>query len=245
MSAAEPGHALRRALVGGYRVADVELAVAKLELALTRARLELEATKQRLGSLEGALSQQNTRLDDARRAVAAADEELKRLQARLQDTEHLARARIEAAERDLTAERAAAERLQVTHEELVGKVQDLARDLDDAKPTRVAAPQTEAPPARPARTHAPPIGADVELEAGPFDDLASLTAFERSVAALPHVTDVYIRHYESERATLELVLDEPSNLIHELTRRLPYRLDVDDADERRISLTVFPDASPA
>ena len=40
MSAAGSHHVLRRALVGGYRVADVEVALAELRIAL--AHLELE-----------------------------------------------------------------------------------------------------------------------------------------------------------------------------------------------------------
>lgn len=72
----------------------------------------------------------------------------------------------------------------------------------------------------------------VELDAGPFADFAELSAFERSLARLPKVEDVYVRRFGDERAEIELTLAEERPLVHDLMRHLPYRLAVTSDDGR-------------
>ena len=78
----------------------------------------------------------------------------------------------------------------------------------------------------------------VELNAGPFSDFASLSAFERALGTLPNIEDVYIRRFEGERATIDVTLQQPGSLLNEMTEGLPYRLDVEHAGEDRIAVTV-------
>jgi hypothetical protein len=78
----------------------------------------------------------------------------------------------------------------------------------------------------------------VELEAGPFEDFASLAAFEQALVGLSKVEDVYIRRFEGDQATIELTLHEPAPLLDEMNERLPYRLTVDVAEHDRIALQV-------
>jgi len=78
----------------------------------------------------------------------------------------------------------------------------------------------------------------VELEAGPFTDFASLSAFERALGSLPKIEDVYIRRFDGDRATIDLTLLEPASLIDEMTERMPYRLDVERSDLDHIAVTV-------
>jgi hypothetical protein len=78
----------------------------------------------------------------------------------------------------------------------------------------------------------------VELLVGPFDDFASLSAFERALGSLPKIEDVYIRRFADDRATIDVTLQEPASLIEDMTKRLPYRLDVQHADVDRIAVTV-------
>ena len=87
-----------------------------------------------------------------------------------------------------------------------------------------------------------PAGADVfgrrvELDAGPFSDFAELAQFERSLAQLPKVEDVYIRSFADERAAIEVTLSEETPLVHEL-RRLPYSMEVTPGDDSRLTVEV-------
>ncbi len=247
MSAADPHHALRRALVGGYRVADVEVALAQLDLALAHARIDLDSAERRLAVLERVGAEQRACLEEARQAANQSAQTQLELEREHDEATRAAQQRIESAGAAAARDRETVERLQITHERLAHTVRQLTRDFDEPtaapEPTPAAAPVLAFPPQAIRATAV--TGTDVELDAGPFNDLASLTAFERSLAELPPVAAVYIRRYEAKRATLELQLHQPSDLIQEMTTRLPYRLDVATADSDRISVTVFPEALPA
>jgi hypothetical protein len=78
----------------------------------------------------------------------------------------------------------------------------------------------------------------VELEAGPFTDFASLSAFERAIAGLPKVEDVYVRRFQGDRAMIEVTLEEPAQLLDAMTEQLPYTLTVDHASGDRIAVSV-------
>ena len=80
----------------------------------------------------------------------------------------------------------------------------------------------------------------VELDAGPFSDFTELSAFERALARLPKVDDVYIRSFGDERATIELSLTEQTPLAHDLTTKLPYGLRVERGDDARLHVEVLP-----
>ena len=109
-------------------------------------------------------------------------------------------------------------------------------------------PAFQAPP--PARAPAPPVpaasGADdpvfethVELDAGPFADFASLSAFERALAHLSRVDDVYVRRLADDRALIELTLSEPAALLATMRDSLPYQLDVKSATRSSLVLNVY------
>lgn len=83
----------------------------------------------------------------------------------------------------------------------------------------------------------------VELDAGPFGDFAELSAFERALARLPKVDDVYIRAFGDERATIELSLTERTPLAHDLATKLPYGLRLERGDDARLLVEVLPDAA--
>ena len=77
----------------------------------------------------------------------------------------------------------------------------------------------------------------VEIDSGPFADFAELSSFERSLARLPKVEDVYVRRFGDERAEIELTLLEERPLVHDLTAHLPYRIVVSGgADRLRVDL---------
>jgi hypothetical protein len=83
---------------------------------------------------------------------------------------------------------------------------------------------------------------EVELDAGPFADFAELAEFERVLARIPKVEDVYIVSFGDERARIELRLTEETPLVHELTR-LPYDLRVTPEDGSRLTLQVTPEVA--
>jgi hypothetical protein len=219
MPATSSRHVLRRALIGGYRVSDVEVALASLNLALSQLQLELEATRRRLVVAEGHVAGEEARLERARRVELDAAEKVLTLQREYENEARVARERIAAAEAEVARQREAADALRHV-------------------PERVDPPQATPP--------APEVfGPAIELDAGPFGDLASLTRFEQSLHALPGVSEVYIRGFAAGRATIDLALHAPSPLLQEMTDRLPYRLDVGSTDRSHISVTVQPEALSA
>jgi hypothetical protein len=220
MPATGSHHVLRRALIGGYRVSDVEVALASLNLALSQLQLELEATRRRLVVAEGRIAGEEARLERARRVELDAAETVLTLQRQHENEARVARERIAAAEAELARQREAA---------------DARRQI----PERRIDPPRATPPAQEV------FGPAIELDAGPFGDLASLTRFEQSLHALPGVSEVYIRGFAAGRATIDLALHAPSPLLQEMTDRLPYRLDVGSTDRGHISVTVRPEALSA
>lgn len=118
--------------------------------------------------------------------------------------------------------------------ELRGLVQGYSALLGGHEGIRESSPQPAAEPqavelSLPAAVSAPDAAgglypAQVELDVGPFGDFSELSAFERALARLPKVDDVYIRGFGDERATIELSLTEETPLAHDLERRLPYGL---------------------
>jgi hypothetical protein len=103
------------------------------------------------------------------------------------------------------------------------------------------------PPAEPAQPAAAGVPAGdeqlfetrVELDAGPFSDFAALSAFERALAQLPKVEDVYVRRLADDRALIELALVEPAPLLVLLRDSLPYQLEVRSANRAKVVVNVY------
>lgn len=255
MSAADPHRHLRRAFIGGYRVSDVEVALASLEFSLGQIRLELTSLQRRVNVDEGVIDDQQARLAALRTAESEALAQVALLETARADAAREAAWRIEAAEQEAAAAQAEAERVRAEHDELLRRLQELTRDLEAGDPPeRRAFDETEGDSQQtPVVTLLPRVAApetaafetSVELDAGPFDDLASLTAFEGSLAEVPQIAEIYVRSYEEGRGTFELQLREPTDVVDAMSSRLPYRLDVTESDRRRIVLTVLPLALPA
>ena len=67
-------------------------------------------------------------------------------------------------------------------------------------------------PAARRRWRNPVFETRLELDAGPFSDFAALSAFERALAHLPKVEDVYVRRLADDRALIELTLNKVATL---------------------------------
>ncbi len=77
----------------------------------------------------------------------------------------------------------------------------------------------------------------VELGVGPFYDIASLGAFEQSLAALPCVSHVAVRRFEASHAVVDLRLAAPVALVSELRRALRSDFSIREVAEGRMLLT--------
>jgi hypothetical protein len=252
---------LRRSAVGGFRRADVEILVARLRAENERLARRVEEAWRRLQVLEADLA--TTRSDnDALRAreqaaLAHASEleaaaEARALRMLAEAGEGAARLHEDAAAR--TEQLAAqVDELVRVKESLMESIRDVLRDFGYVveridRGERVLADEPAAgKPARTTRAAAPPAGEDepepvfdarVEIEAGPFIDFATLSAFERALTLLPRVEDVYVRRFAADRAVIELTLAEPAPLLQALERALPYDIDVTAYEHGRISLDI-------
>ncbi len=111
------------------------------------------------------------------------------------------------------------------------------------------APAPEAPAARPAGNASPAdemvYDGTVTVEAGPFDGVAQLKAFEDALASIPGVEDVYIRTFERYYAHFTLSLVAPTRLIAELRTRTTEPLRVIDESESGARLEIVRNGSGA
>jgi hypothetical protein len=89
------------------------------------------------------------------------------------------------------------------------------------------------------------VGA-VAIDAGPFTDIASLSAFEQAIARVPGVRDVYVRGFQGQRAVIDVDLGTPTALVPELAAVTTVPFVVERADATGLVVTippVSPDAS--
>jgi F0F1-type ATP synthase membrane subunit b/b' len=109
----------------------------------------------------------------------------------------------------------------------------------ERQPVAAAAPRPEVPSAPwPVEREQELSATLVELDAGPFPDFVAVAAFERSLAQLPNVEEVYVRELGDERARIELTLSEPSALLAMMEESLPYLLDVRSANRSKLVVDV-------
>lgn len=215
---------------------------------------------------EQALAEQAQRLDriaEERRALDLARGDQHLAEARVLAAQALAEAEEQAArlrhEAGLRVGDAASRLEDLLHvrEQLLGELRgllvtygDLLGD-HDGKPLDRGARAAEEPVAPPDPPHTlvtAAVGAGlfpthVDLDAGPFADFAELSAFERALARLPKVDDVYIRAFGDERATIELSLTEQTPLAHDLATKLPYGLRLQPGDEGHLLVEILPEAA--
>jgi hypothetical protein len=105
-------------------------------------------------------------------------------------------------------------------------------DLPEAGPTAA-----EPIPAAPASPEDVLFEGRVELGAGPFYDIASLSAFERGLASLPYVEEASVRRFEASHAVVDVRLAAPVALVRELRRTLESGFSVREVADGRVLLT--------
>jgi hypothetical protein len=87
------------------------------------------------------------------------------------------------------------------------------------------------------------MNGSVVLNAGPFADIATLSAFEQALERVARISDVYVRGFEGNRALIDVKLEGSVRLVEEMRRSLPFGFSVTEADGGRVTLDI--DAAPA
>jgi ABC-type transporter Mla subunit MlaD len=93
-----------------------------------------------------------------------------------------------------------------------------------------------------ANGHRPDATADdvfqglVEVEVGPLSDFSQLVGFEDAASAIGAAREISVKRFTQGRATLELNLGEPVELLRELEERAPFEFKVRDTREGRVVL---------
>lgn len=78
----------------------------------------------------------------------------------------------------------------------------------------------------------------VEVEVGPLSDFAQLAGFEDAAGAIAGAGEIAVKRFAKGRATLELELGEPVELLRELEERAPFEFRVRDTRDDRVVLDV-------
>lgn len=237
---------------GGYRREDVDLLLAEFRLTLRAFELELSTLRERGRELEGQLAEARAEVDRFRakgyelaRAISSARDRAVMIErdaegqaaARIAEAEAEATARLERAKREIAELGAEKEGLLVEIRGLVDRlgetiahaeseqlqpVEDGFPGVGDLARLRAGARQEE----EQVEPNDDPFGSHVELDVGPFVDFDSVAGFERALADLPSVEDVYVRRVRGERAVVEITLAEGVPLLEEMRKHLPYGLEV-------------------
>lgn len=256
---------LRRGLFG-YRKSDVVAELERLHAQLDRLATSLDQTwrqKETLGAeLESVRDRHAQELERERLRIERVEAEARAEAARriASAEEQAARIRTDAG-RSVAEAATRLENLLRVREQVLGELRgilqaygSLLAEVDQGH-TVPPVPAEHADALRDVHAPATPVAdrvagngdlfpRQVEIDAGPFADFAELSAFERSLARLPKVEDVYIRRFGDDRAEIELTLSEERPLIHDLNSHLPYRVAV-TADDGRLQVEVAGESAAA
>lgn len=249
-----------RRLGGGYRREDVDLQFAELRLTLRAFELELATLRDRTRDLEGQLREARVEVDRFRaqgfelaKAMSSARDRAATIEREGQ--ERAASVVAEAQERASAMVReaeAAVQNLHAEKERVLGEIRGLFARVGESiaraespapRPTENGVPGAGSLEELRARVHPPAAPREqyegvVVLDAGPFEGFDAVAVFERELSRLPIFEDVYVRHVRGGRALIELTLDSAVPLVEELRERLPYTLEIREAEGGRLLVDV-------
>ncbi|MET0750135.1 MAG: hypothetical protein ABWZ43_03665 [Solirubrobacterales bacterium] len=240
--------AFKRSLFG-YRRAEVERALMARDTALAegaevlaRETTELAGARIRIAQLEAVCDALSDRVVARDRELDELRAELGRALARAERNEAVgAQAREQATRMRMAALRDAAEvssRLRELSEAPMAARGRLAESL------RAAIERCGEGDAPRENGSAPRDQADaifeglVEVEVGPLDDFSQLVGFEDAAGAIGATSEISVRRFARGRATLEMKLAEPVELLRELEERAPFEFRVRDRRFDRLVLDV-------
>ena len=92
--------------------------------------------------------------------------------------------------------------------------------------------------AGPARQTADVFDGLIEVEVGPLSDFEQLASFEDAASGIGGAEGISVKRFAQGRATLEMQLSEPVELLRELEDRAPFEFTVRDTRDDRVVLDV-------
>ncbi len=127
--------------------------------------------------------------------------------------------------------------------ELSRRIDDLGRLRDDLEvATRSLQEEHRRAEAAAAAAPASPAGGqdagELVIDAGPFADIATLSAFELGLRRVDGVQDALVRSFEGNRAMVDVRLGRPLDLAAALRATLPFAFDVSSARPGALTLTL-------
>jgi hypothetical protein len=246
--------AFKRSLFG-YRRKDVDKALTARDAALAEGAKSLAWHAAELERRRGRVSQLELVCDALSDRVVARDRELETMRAELtwarREVDKIeaigAQARGQATRIRLQALREASElssRLAEVSQSPAadrGRLLDAIRGAIDRMGLKEAAAAAAANGDDRARDTADEIFEGlVQVEVGPFDDFSQLVGFEDAAGAIEGTSEISVRRFRGGRATVEMKLDEPVELLRELEERAPFEFRVRDRRFDRVVLDVDP-----
>ena len=216
-------------------LAACELRARRLEAVCDRLSLRVVARDQELRWLRDEVARMREHSNQGLQALAGLASELEavRRQARGQATRIRLRALRDAVELgELITELGrrpveSRERLLGSLEEAIARI-GAADDTAD-KPSAVEEVATRRPGGK-------MFDGLIEIEVGPFADFSELVGFEDAAGAINASSQISVKRFAQNRATLEMKLAEPVELLEELERRAPFEFEVRDRRFDRVVL---------
>jgi hypothetical protein len=251
--------AFRRTLFG-YRPAAVDEALAQRDLAVAEREAEVASQSRELGEahrrideLERVATTLSERVAQRERELRAAREELALVRGESDDAVRALGAVADelAAVRGQARGQATRIRLSALRDaaEVSDRITELAKRPGEAR-ERLLQALTEAigrlggDPGTGESTNGHHPEADptdifqglVEVEVGPLSDFAQLVGFEDAASGIGAAREIAVKRFAKGRATIEMNLGEPVELLRELEERAPFEFKVRDTREGRVVL---------
>ncbi len=120
----------------------------------------------------------------------------------------------------------------------IGAADDLATLAEEADRHDGAGPAEPGEQAEGRPGQAEMFAGMVEVEVGPLADFSQLVGFEDAAGAIGATSEISVTRFAQGRATLEMKLAEPVELLRELEQRMPFEFRVRDQRADRLVLDV-------
>jgi hypothetical protein len=240
----------------GYKPAAVDEAIAERDAEIESQWSELAESRRRMAELEQVATLLSERVVDRERELREVKTELARVYGESDRTaqalavlagelaEVRAQARGQATRIRLRALRDAAE--------VADRIADLAKRPAEARErlldaigeaiARLGADVDVSVGPAGSNGHRPEADADaifeglIEVEVGPLSDFSQLVGFEDAASGIGATSEISVKRFTQGRATLEMNLDEPVELLRELEERAPFEFQVRDTRDDRVVL---------
>ena len=253
--------AFKRTLLG-YRPAAVDEAIAARDFAIAEREVEIESqwaeladAQRRIGELERVANALSERVVERERELRALRAELAAAHG---ESDQMVRA-LGAIAEELAAVRGQARgqatriRLKALRDaaEVSDRIAELAKRPAEARERLLEAlgdaigrlgGDAEVGAGPRSNGHRPDADPDdvfqglIEVEVGPLSDFSQLVGFEDAASGIGAAAEISVKRFTKGRATLEMNLAEPVELLRELEERAPFEFRVRDTREGRVVL---------